>query len=162
MNEVETLNGSGGRKPAGAEIERGEDIHAGKKPEAAWKAFCSLRRMYSKSYGLIEGNGTAREFIARAFLEMGYHLDGLSVSSTEEVGDYLSKLICRDQSAIKQFDTLQSISAFYYSIVEDEKYGESSKCTAAEIAVRYGKIKASMEAILKKDERKVPLSVDIG
>jgi len=134
-----------------------EGIHADKQPNAAWNAFCSIRGVYSKCYGLTERNGTAREFIARAFLEMGYHLEGLSVSSAEEVSDYLAKLLCRDQATIEQFDLLQSISAFYYSIVENEKYGESNQSTEAEIAARYGKIKASMEAILKKDDRKVPL-----
>ncbi len=112
---------------------------------AAWKAFCSLRHIYSDAYGLIEKKGTAREFIEEAYMKMGYHLEAFSVASAEEVTNYISRLICTDPRVKVQFDLLGAISEFYYTIVENEKYRENALISEEKLTAMYREIRNRVE-----------------
>lgn len=119
----------------------------------AWKAFNMLRRIYSETYGLNGKDGTAREFIAEAYKKMGYHLEAFSVSSAEDVLQYLSRLICTVDEAEKQFDILQSISEFYYSVVEKEKYAQRALATEKEITAKFSEIRKRIETGIPNNAR---------
>ncbi len=113
---------------------------ADKEKNVAWRAFSSLRSTYSSLYHIENRRGTARDFITRAYAEMGYRLEGFCISSPEDVIVYLSKLICTDVKTESQFNILQSISRFYYLMTESEEYGGRHASPKKEIITAYNEI----------------------